>query len=141
MLLCLLCPSALNLAGTRDSHDYPVAGIENDSTFTICYDNFKELVRENDSLKIASLVFYPLFVNYSAAKFEKIKGRKERIQHYSCIFAKKLKRLILHTSADSLSAFSDGIMLGSGPMWFLVTGHVKTPIIKIISINYGKWLH
>lgn len=98
-------------------------------------------MQRNDSLRISALISYPMSVTYSGAKSEEIKGRKELIRHYGRIFTEKLKKLILNTSADSLSAFSDGIMLGSGPMWFLVTGHRKIPVIRIMSINYGKWLH
>ncbi len=94
---------------------------------------FQRVVKADDKAKFATLVHYPLRV-LGGKHNVTIASPSELIQEYSSVMTPGVKRAILAQTGECLFGNDQGMMIGSGDVWFREQqGHG----MKIITINLG----
>ncbi|NRR33205.1 hypothetical protein HSX11_23820 [Oxalobacteraceae bacterium] len=88
---------------------------------------FRDAVKSGDKKAVASLLAYPISVNL-AGKRVHLKKAAELIAHYDAIFTPDYRGLILAAVPRNMFSRDQGIMLGSGQVWFNGDG-------KVIALN------
>lgn len=109
---------------------YEVAGITNAKEFEKSFNSIKYLVKNNEKLKVASYVSYPLNVNKKDEKI-KIKSKEEFIKNYDTIITEDVKKALLNQDVTKTFVNYQGVMVGDGQMWFT---HIKNKAM-IYAIN------
>jgi len=89
------------------------------------------IIESGDKKQFASLIHYPLRVFDGDRKIE-ITSRTDFAKKYSSIITSDVRHAILGQSADCLFGNAQGMMIGSGQVWFLPDSSGK---MKIITIN------
>ena len=86
----------------------------------------KTLVKADNREEIGRLVRYPLAVN-SAKVHRRIRSRAEFVKSYDTLFTAAIKRAIERQAPECLFANWQGVMIGSGEVWFeeQSTGEMK----------------
>lgn len=114
--------------------------IQQTACFSPCGISFKKadgflsllqtVVKKNNAHEMAQLIHYPLYIRKlhltlkNAADFE---------AHYKSIMTEELRNAILTQEPYALFANSQGIMIGSGQLWFSKTPNASG--LYIIAIN------
>lgn len=88
-------------------------------------------VQSNDAKQFAALVHYPVLV-ISGPHTTKIATPSELIRRYPSLMTAKLKQTILDQSPRCLFGNYQGMMIGSGEIWF---DQDSSGAMKIITIN------
>lgn len=98
-----------------------VSGIKSDTEAHELWESFQNAVAADDRDTVASLMSYPLSVNYPADEigvpYRKISSKRAFLRAYEKIFDDDVKRFIASTSASDLSARSEGILTPRGEIW------------------------
>ncbi len=96
---------------------YEVAGIDNPKAFHQFFFNFQQAVKKNNKAAVASMVNYPLNVNENG-KTHKIKNAAGFIAKYDSIMTPEIKRTLGYAIEKELFVNWQGVMVGSGELWF-----------------------
>ncbi len=98
-----------------------VAGIDSDAEAYDLWQSFQNAVAADDRDTVASLMNYPLRVNYPADKigvsYRRISSKRAFVRSYEKIFDDDVKRFIAATSPSDLWARSEGILTPRGEIW------------------------
>lgn len=110
----------------KDNGRFGVAGVEQDKEVKDLYLKFQRAVVEDDRKTVASLINYPLNVNFPTDKpnrnYTLIKNKKIFLDVYDRIFHKKLIEFIARIDVEKedeedIWARYDGIAVGRGVIW------------------------
>jgi hypothetical protein len=113
--LILALPAAV--VSQAQANRFQVAGIDDaDSVYGFLSD-LQKAVREENASRVAALASLPIEVVIKKDR-RRVATRDEFIKRYPDIFDACLKRVVLATTRDQLSASWRGVMLGSGAVWF-----------------------
>lgn len=109
---------------------YELIGITNAKEFEKSFNTIKSLVKNNEKSKVANYVSYPLNVNKEDKKI-KIQSKEDFIKNYNTIFTENVKKALLNQDVTKTFVNYQGVMVGSGEIWFT---HVKNKAM-IYAIN------
>ena len=112
---------------------YEVIGITNAKEFEKSFNIIKALVKNNEKLKVANYVSYPLNVNKKDSKI-KIKSKEEFIKSYDSIITEEVKKALINQDVAKTFVNYQGVMVGDGEMWFT---HINNKAM-IYAINIFK---
>lgn len=104
------------VAGTLD-HRYVIAGAADDELVHRNALRFWNAVAAGDRQTVASLVAYPIRASVGG-KPRSLRNRGELLAHYDEIFSKAFREAIAGALPRNMFARDQGIMLGSGEVWF-----------------------
>lgn len=96
---------------------YAVAGISSAKDFHQFFFKFQQAVQHNKKSTVASMVNYPLHVN-SNGKTHTIKNKATFIAKYDSIMTPEIKRTLAYAIEEDLFVNWQGVMVGSGELWF-----------------------
>jgi len=108
------------------------------------YKKFKSLVKENDSVRIANLIFYPLHTSMERYKgFVNIYDKKSFLKFYHLLFDERMRKYVLSENLDKVFSNYQGIALGGGRIWIdqrMIQGKLVTKIMTISNLDaYWKF--
>ena len=115
---------------TKLENRYELIGITNAKEFEKSFNTIKYLVKNNEKSKVASYVSYPLNVNREDKKI-KIQSKEDFIKNYNSIITENVKKALLDQDVAKTFVNYQGVMVGSGEIWFT---HVKNKAM-IYAIN------
>ena len=109
-------------AGTLTNR-YGPAGADDDQLIHRNAFRFWDAVKRNDRKTVASLIAYPIKVTLSA-RTRSIRSSAELIANYDAIFSPGFRQAIAEAIPRNMFVRDQGIMLGSGQVWFGPDGRV-----------------
>jgi hypothetical protein len=109
-------------AGKLD-HMYEIAGAKDDGLVHRNALRFWKAVNQGDKASVASLIDYPTQVRV-AGKLTTIHNAAELLKEYDVIFTPAYRNAIEAALPRNMFANDRGITLGTGEVWFGVTGRV-----------------
>jgi hypothetical protein len=112
--------------GTLD-HRYRAAGAENDALIERNAQRFCMAVKQGDKKTVASLIAYPLKVRIGKV-YRRMPNAGTLIRNYDAIFTPAYVKAIAKSIPKFMFVRDQGIMLGSGEVWFGPDG-------KVIAVN------
>lgn len=133
--------SAAQSAGTKASEGKATATEINtrlealfgsQASFQEFLDLLKKAVSENDKVRVAKLVHFPIRVHVGG-KAWKIDNAAHFITEYDTIITSRVKQTLAGDTLEKLFANQRGVSVGDGDLWFSPTGPGRTP--KITGIN------
>lgn len=102
---------------SADSDKYYVAGIDDAAEFDETFLMLQQAVADNDQATVAEYIAYPIRVNIDGNKVE-IKNEKEFIEKYDKIMTDPVKEAFINQKIEEVFVNYQGIMVGSGEIWF-----------------------
>lgn len=120
-------PFSLSMQGgiiAELDHRYETAGAKDNEVIHRAAAQFQSAVIAGDKGKVADAMRFPLALN--GAKRTTLKSRKEFLGQYDAIFTPALVNIIKQALPRNMFVRFDGIMLGSGEVWFGADGKVIT---------------
>ena len=139
--LCLLCAIVVSaLATTTPSPveaSFAVAGVSAEAAQRFL-ESLQRAVAADDPNAVSELVWYPLRVN-SKHRSREIHDKKEFIASYAKIFDQEVRAAILAQRFDELFANWQGVMIGSGSVWFGATieENAAQGRLHVFAVNKG----
>jgi len=111
--------------GTSGSlaHRYAAVGTRDDEVVHRNARRFWEAVARNDAAAVASTIRYPIKVTVSG-KVVTLRGPKDLTANYAAIFTPAYRESIARALPRNMFVRDQGIMLGSGQVWFGNDGRV-----------------
>ncbi len=106
-----------NSSTNPSTNPYEVAGISNAKAFHTFFITFQQAVIKDNKAKVASMVHYPFNVNTNG-KTHKIKNARSFIAKYDSIMTPEVKRTLAYALEEDLFVNWQGVMVGSGELWF-----------------------
>lgn len=82
------------------------------------FDEIQDRVRTDDKERLAGLILYPLSIHFAGGEEEKLNNEAEFVAQYEEIATPKWKDAILSQAPARLFASWQGLMVGSGELWF-----------------------
>ncbi|WP_150110613.1 hypothetical protein [Granulicella mallensis] len=80
--------------------------------------NLQDAIRSNDKTHVASLVHYPIRINYYYGSRQLwIRSKRQFVESYDLVMTESLKKAILGESPRCVFENVDGIMLVNGSIW------------------------
>jgi hypothetical protein len=114
---------------------YEAIGITNAKEFEKSFNTIKFLVKNNEKSKVASYVSYPLRVN-KKDKTMKIHSKEDFIKNYNTIITENVKKALLDQDVAKTFVNYQGVMVGSGEIWFThVNNKAMIYAINIFNVN------
>lgn len=110
--------------GTLENR-YSAAGAADDGLVDRNARRFWEAVKRGDKQTVASLVKYPITI-YTKKGYTKIRNAESLIRNYDVIFTPDYVDAISKAVPKNMFVRDQGIMLGSGEVWFGPDGKVIT---------------
>lgn len=108
-------------------HRYTGAGADNDELIERNAARFCKAVKQGERKRVASLISYPLTVHIGKS-YRKMQNAGVLIRNYDAIFTPSYIEAITKAIPKFMFVRDEGIMLGSGEVWFGPDG-------KVIAIN------
>ena len=117
-----------------------------DKEFMFFFERLKTLISNNDSVKIAEEIFYPLHTAIEGHKGTlDIKDKKSFLRYYHLLFNERMKDFILKEDLQDVFSNYQGIALGGGRIWInqrMISGEVVTKVSTVSNLNvYWKNPH
>jgi hypothetical protein len=107
--------------------------------FMIFFEGLKTLLSNNDSVKIAEEMFYPLHTALEGHKGTlNIKNKKSFLKYYHLLFNERMKDFILKEDLHDMFSNYQGIALGGGRIWIdqrMVGGKVVTKVTTLSNLD------
>ena len=110
------------------THRYAPAGASDDALVHRNAQRFWEAVKRDDRKGVAATIAYPLRVNLAAGKARRYRNASALLADYDTLFTPRLRESIANAMPRNMFVRDQGIMLGSGEVWFGPDG-------KVIVIN------
>ncbi len=134
ILLILLLPCV-----AFANQNWQIAGVTKTQA-VLFLKTLQKYAKTNNRKAIANLVRYPLRHPRRHREIlnvhDPIKGPNEFLQQYNQIMTKKVLNAIKYQKPNKLFTNYQGVMIGSGEVWFTEVGSNWTRSIKIIAINH-----
>ena len=102
---------------------YQIAGASDDGIVNRNAFRFWQAVTKGDKSTVASLIVYPIKVHV-AGSLKTIHDRNDLLTHYDAVFSPGYRAAIAAEAPRDMFARDQGIMLGSGEVWFGRDGRV-----------------
>lgn len=118
-------------AASHDGNPFRVAGVDDPARVREFLAALKAAVAKDDAAAVARLASFPLDVAVGGRR-ESVSTDQRFVQIYSGVFTPCLKRLVETASMEELFANANGVMFGSGAIWF---SPLEGGAIRIITIN------
>ena len=83
------------------------------------------------------MAHYPFRVNHGAGRHEMIYTAQQFRSNYSSIITSRVRRAILRQQSEELFVNSQGIMIGSGELWYAPRGKASENL-GIVAVNLGR---
>ncbi len=117
-------------SGTAGSltNRYAPAGAADDSLIHLRAYQFWNAVRRDDRKAVAATIAYPISINLRRGK-KRLRSPAEFVANYDLIFSSKYREAISNALPRNMFVRDQGIMLGSGEVWFGPDG-------KVIALNH-----
>ena len=93
-----------------------VAGLE-EAQVRSFLEKLQAAVRSRDAAAVAELASYPLAVNTKGHR-ESVRSKAHLVRRFSSIFDSLVTQEILSQRLEDLFSNSNGVMIGSGSVWF-----------------------
>lgn len=103
------------------SSQFSAAGIDDPKMVDLFLADLQRAVAADDATKVAGMARYPVDV-VIAKKRRRLRTRDELQKLYPEIFTPCLKKLVAEARPEDLSASYQGVMIGSGAIWFGLQG-------------------
>jgi hypothetical protein len=114
---------------------YELIGITDAKEFEKSFNTLKSLIKNNEKTKVANYVSYPLNVNKENKKI-KIQSKEDFIKNYNTIITENVKKALLNQDVAKTFVNYQGVMVGSGEMWFThVNNRAMIYAINIFDTN------
>ena len=127
--------SILNLAAPANATgDYSVGGFDDNAAFERFYDSLRKTVAQNDKQATAALFSYPMTINFPPKKKLLLSSKADMVKNYDRIFNPLAKKALQTTKTSELFANCQGVMIGSGQIWF-VPGEKGGVIIRTVNVG------
>ena len=104
------------------------------------FDTLQVAVKANDSAKIADLIEYPLRVNGLGRP--RSVTREQFLAKPDAVLTDHIRRQVLAQRFDDLFVNAQGVMFGTGELWFSgvcdkdsPAGHCKGERVRVLSVN------
>ncbi|WP_090641290.1 hypothetical protein [Paenibacillus sp. UNC496MF] len=110
------------------------AGIEDRQAFLEVFRTVKAAIAKDDMTEVANHILYPLKVNGADGK-HRIQTRRDFIDQYKSIMTKEVRDAIANQDEESLFAYKQGVMIGSGELWFGASADSEQ-VIGLIAVNH-----
>lgn len=102
------------------------------------FGEIQDRVRTDDKERLAGLILYPLSIHFAGGEEKKLNNEAEFVTQYEEIATPKWKDAILAQAPERLFANWQGLMAGSGGLWFAPVcvdgGDCQAKKLLIISI-------
>ena len=116
---------------SHDGNPFWVAGVDDPARVRDFLSAFKSAVAANDAGAVAALTSFPLEVSIDGRR-QRVASGARFVQLYKEIFTPCLERVVAAATSDELFANANGVMFGSGAIWF---SPVSGGALRIITIN------
>lgn len=116
-------------SGTLD-HQYEIAGVKDDQIIDKAAQELLSAVAREDKESVAQMMEYPIVAVIDGERKE-VMNQDEFLLNYEKIFTDEFKVILADTRPHHLDAKWEGVMLGSGDIWFNAEGKV------FVINNYG----
>lgn len=123
-------------AAPAGSNPYAAAGIEDPEAFRRMFEAVQDAVARGDQEKAAEYALYPIRVNVGKVAVA-VKDREAFVKQYDRIFTDKVRKALAEQDADKLFVNGEGVMAGSGAVWFGATSDTPQRY-GIITVNVGE---
>lgn len=113
-----------------------VAGVNDPAAFKTMFAALKEAAASGDKAKVGEFALYPIRVNVGKVAVE-VKDKEAFVKQYDRIFTDNVLKALAEQDADKLFANEEGVMVGTGEIWFGVAA--ETPQrYGIVTVNVGE---
>lgn len=120
-LCVLVCAS---FAPACAAGDYGVGGFDDPVVFERFYSDLQKNVSKGDKNATASLFSYPMSIRFPPKKkLVLISNKAAMIKNYDLIFNPLAKKALKDTKTADLFCNCQGVMIGSGQIWFTPGEH------------------
>jgi len=113
------------------TNPFEVAGVDDPETVYAFLGTLQKAVAADEAKEVAGLSRLPIEVSFEGAR-ERVTSRARLEQLYPRIFSACLKRVVAAATPESLFANWQGVMLGSGAVWF---GPDEQGVLQLTAIN------
>jgi hypothetical protein len=107
--------------------------------FMFFFVRLKTLITNNDSVRIAEEMFYPLHTAIEGHQGTlNIKDKKSFLKYYHLLFNERMKDFILKEDLHDVFSNYQGIALGGGRIWIdqrMIGGELVTKVATISNLN------
>jgi hypothetical protein len=124
-------PAPASSPASHEGNPFRVAGVDDPARVREFLAALKAAVAKDDAEAVARLTSFPLDVAVGGRR-ESVSSAARFMQLYKDAFTPCLRRLVETASVDELFANANGIMFGSGAIWF---SPLEGGAIRIITIN------
>ncbi|OBZ10135.1 hypothetical protein [Bacillus sp. FJAT-26390] len=119
-------------AMAEEDNPYAAAGINDPKAFEKMFELAKAAVAADERSAVAELILLPLQVNGETPV--QIKSKAEFIEKYDQIITKSVKDALAAQKVDNLFVRDQGVMVGSGQLWFGASAE-EPQVYGIIAVN------
>jgi hypothetical protein len=119
-------------AMAEEDNPYAAAGINDPKAFEKMFEVAKTAIAADEKAAVAELILLPLQVNGETPL--QIKSKEEFIEKYDQIITKSVKDAMAAQKVDDLFVRDQGVMVGSGQLWFGASAE-EPQVYGIIAVN------
>ena len=117
------------------TNKYAVAGITDAAAAERFLRALQQAVAKNDRNKVAAFLDYPITVNGAGYRIA-LRRPADLLKRYDAVFNRKVKSALASQRAERLFVNDQGVMIGSGEIWFNQMGSGRKASFKITAINH-----